>query len=513
MGGVGAQQQCAIEPTASASSAADHDIPRTSDTDKTSENGTERKKIVAADIPSLLADLTAPGASNQQILLSARGFRRMLTCESNPPVKQVVESGVLPLLVQLLSRNDDPAIQFEASWALTNVASTDMTHTVVECEAVPQLVSLLKNSPNADVREQSAWCLGNIAGDCPSLRDHCLAQGAMEPFLMNIAEPASKSLLQNVVWALSNLCRGKPQPDLSLVAPAIPHLSSLLVSDNSNCLMDAVWALSYLSDGGDDRIQAVMNGGTADRLVALLAEENATVVTPALRTLGNFVSGNDSQTQAVLDAGVTRYLSRLLNHGKKNVRKETCWLLSNIAAGTKDQIGALMSMPSEMAAVISMAKSGEWEVKKEATWVLSNIATGGTDSHIEALVELNGIESLCSVLTAADARIVSVALEAIENILQAGRRLGKVYESFVDEADGLDHIEGLQEHANDEIYEKAVRIIETFFGTEEVEDENLAPMANGDTFSFGLPTIKNVDGIDGEDIMAQQPLQPFNFQM
>ena len=105
----------------------------------------------------------------------------MLTCESNPPVKQVVESGVLPLLVQLLSRNDDPAIQFEASWALTNVASTDMTHTVVECEAVPQLVSLLKNSPNADVREQSAWCLGNIAGDCPSLRDHCLAQGAMEP--------------------------------------------------------------------------------------------------------------------------------------------------------------------------------------------------------------------------------------------------------------------------------------------------------------------------------------------
>ena len=126
----------------------------------------------------------------------------------------------------------------------------------------------------------------------------CFLLPSFLPFvsLMNIAAPASKSLLQNVVWALSNLCRGKPQPDLSLVAPAIPHLSSLLVSDNSNCLMDAVWALSYLSDGGDDRIQAVMNGGTADRLVALLAKENATVVTPALRTLGNFVSINDSQS-------------------------------------------------------------------------------------------------------------------------------------------------------------------------------------------------------------------------
>ena len=159
-----------------------------------------------------------------------------------------------------------------------------------------------------------------------------------------------------------------------------------------------------------------------------------------------------------------------------------------------------------MAAIISMYKSGECEVKKEATWVISNVATGVTDSHIETPVELNGIEYLCSFLTVAYDRIVSVALGSIEKILQMGQRLGKVYNIFLDEDDGINHIEGLQEHANDEIYDKAVRIIENFFGTEEVEGENLALMVNGIKLSFVLPTIKNVDGIDGGDIMVQQPL-------
>ena len=146
------------------------------------QGGGRRGKIVAADIPSLLTDLTAPGVSNQYILLSARGYHRMLTCESNHPVKQVLESSVLPLLKHIPSQNDYPVIQFEASWDLTNVASTYMKHTVVERKGVPQLVALLNNRPNAEIREQSAWCLGNITGDCLSLRDQCLAQGSIEPF-------------------------------------------------------------------------------------------------------------------------------------------------------------------------------------------------------------------------------------------------------------------------------------------------------------------------------------------
>ena len=54
-------------------------------------------------------------------------------------------------------------------------------------------------SPNPDVREQCAWCLGNIAGDCTELRDFVLDSGALDPLLQNCEQPASVSMLRNMV--------------------------------------------------------------------------------------------------------------------------------------------------------------------------------------------------------------------------------------------------------------------------------------------------------------------------
>ena len=62
-------------------------------------------------------------------------------------------------------------------------------------------------------------------------------------------------------------------------------------------LTDACWALSYLSDGQNDKIQAVIEAGVCQRLVELLIHSSPAVQTPALRTVGNIVTGDDLQTQ------------------------------------------------------------------------------------------------------------------------------------------------------------------------------------------------------------------------
>jgi Karyopherin (importin) alpha len=314
------------------------------------------------------------------------------------------------------------------------------------------------------------------------------------------------------VWALSNFCRGKPQPSLDLVQPAIYHLERIVTSKIKSALIDACWALSYLSDGDDDRIQAVMDTGVTKALVELLCHENASIVTPALRTLGNFVSGNTEQTQAVIDAGVLDCVMELLAHNKRNIRKETCWLLSNIAAGDHSQITGITRNPRLLRAVLNHVNNSEWEVRKEATWVASNIATGGNDMHVHSLVELGGIDALCSVIDVADPKILLVVLEAIDNILRVGQKCGRDYVGFVDECDGLDKIENLQEHVNNDIYEKAVHIIETYYGVDEEEDENLAPTIHGDTFSFGLTSAQKTLDMESEDAAPhQQNFQTFNF--
>ena len=337
--------------------------------------------------------------------------------------------------------------------------------------------------------------------------------------LQNIIQPESQSLLENAIWALSNFCRGKPHVSLDAIRPAISVLAGI-VSDQTverNIVVDACWALSYLSDGDDERIQAVMDSGVTPNLVHLLYSDEPRVITPTLRTLGNFVSGNDQQTQAVIDLGILQTLNKLLNNPKKSIRKEAHWLLSNIAAGTKAQIGDIVKYPNDLKSVVQSAINAEWDVRKEAIWVISNMCTGGTDEHIQILVSLEAIDALCSVLTLSDAKITMVAMEAIENILKVGERLGSVgeaYPRYLDEACGIEKLEELQAHENEEIYQKALHIIDSYLGGEEIEDENLVPQTDGNQFVFGASTDgqgKVMNDDEGESHSAA-PLQQFNFQ-
>jgi importin subunit alpha-2 len=252
-------------------------------------------------------------------------------------------------------------------------------------------------------------------------------------------------------------------------------------------LSDACWALSYLTDGTNEKIQEVINAGIVPVLIELLGTSEVSVLTPALRAIGNIVTGDDTQTQYVLDQSVLPKFHGLLTHSKSSIQKEASWMISNITAGNVSQIQAVIDN-GLVPLVIDVIAKGDFKSQKEAIWVITNLTSGGTVEQIAYVVQCGVLKPLCDMLTVKEAKVITIILDAINNILEAATKCGQQEGlcMMIEEVGGLDKIEQLQQHENEQVYNSALRLIDTYFNEEDAaEDGNVAPEATDDgTFQF-----------------------------
>ena len=234
----------------------------------------------AENLPEMVLDILSEDPAMQ--LQGTVRIQKLLSIDEDgedPTIQPVVDDGrVVPRLVEFLRGDYNPKLQYQAAWALTNIANgtTLQTQIIVERGVVPVLVRIL-SSRNALVRCQAVWALGNIAGDSVEHRDLVLGANALPPLLELLSkDDCPLEMQRQATRTLSNLCRTKPHPLAASVAPALPTLATLIAnSKDDEVVEDACRALSHLSDGPNEQIQVVIEDGVCLRLVELLTHSSS----------------------------------------------------------------------------------------------------------------------------------------------------------------------------------------------------------------------------------------------
>lgn len=395
------------------------------------------------------------------------GIRKLLSLNPSP-IQELIDVQIIPELIALLD-NSPAEFQSEALLCLTNIASgtTDQANRILVKGGLSKILKIM-DSPIEELKIQVSYIIGNLANDSPNIRDALIKEKVFDKLLTILASTNQTKLIKQYIWTVSCFFRVKPIPSYDIVQKTIKIIARafVMLEKDSEFLTDAVFMLSFITEHYKEAIKDLLELDIIKNIIKCLDIDIQYIQLSCLRVVGNIASGNANQTQSLIDMNILYYLKKTIYSKAKMIRKESAWIISNIAAGTQRQIESLIS-ENFLPVLEEIIQKDEDEIKKECIWAVCNLTSVENPIYIKNILDQNILRIICNCFKMEDAKYLAVCLEALNNLLLFGKKnCGTGVNPLVVEIEKMgmcDILEKLQYHPVDFVYEKVLKLLETYF--------------------------------------------------
>jgi len=155
----------------------------------------------------------------QQVHLGVLGIRKMVSNYNKSPIKKIINSGVVPKLIDLIDKEKcSPNIKYEAAWCITNLAmgNFDQVKYLTDNGVIPKLLKLMQSEQDY-LKDQAIWAIGNIVCENIMFRDMALNEGVLESLIKILEVTSDANVIKEGCWVISNMVKGTPPPPFEKV--------------------------------------------------------------------------------------------------------------------------------------------------------------------------------------------------------------------------------------------------------------------------------------------------------
>jgi hypothetical protein len=469
--------------------------------------------VSTGGIPVLIHELQNPTIEFQYDATCC--LTNIVASGSHEQMKMVMNGA--PRLAELLTTSTHIPLIEQTALTLGNLATDDELRTTLVANGVMQLLGRLLATPvTSKPPSPSSTTPSTAVAATPTPSTPPPTSGA-------VLTIANLSTLRVLAWALGLCVRAPTAPLLELFR--VPSfIQSMVIYTSPQCpddelVIEVSWLLSHVTAREQGAIRTLIEIGiipgivtritTASQPLAISTSTSPTswvsgtsaappdpalvsraevLCVPLIRLLGNLLSGPDTATDAVLSQRTS--LSSLLitlQASHRGLRRESAFAISNIASGSLPAYADALVTAGFIPPLCTQLIKTNYDIQRECVRALVALCRHSS-SHLEAVVDQpRVVDTMCDLLQpTTDTDLASLVLQFIELVLsQLPARRGP---AIVQECDGIDALERLQRHDNRALWGHASRLVDSYFGGNDDDDEYGAPEIQGDRFAFGPTT-------------------------